>query len=96
MDINENSVDPMTIFEENQSMIAMTKNPQHHGRAKNIDIKFHCIREMVIMNKIEMKYCKSDEMVEDMLMKGIGKIQFTKLRSMIGLRNISDSSEEEC
>ena len=51
---------------------------------------------MVIMNKIEMKYCKSDEMVEDMLMKGIGKIQFTKLRSMIGLRNISDSSEEEC
>ena len=53
MDMNKNSVDPMTIFEDNQSTIAMTKNPQHHGKAKHIDIKFHYIREMVTMNKIE-------------------------------------------
>ena len=94
--MNKNSVDPMTIFEDNQSTIAMTKNPQHHGKAKHIDIKFHYIREMVTMNKIKLKYCKSDEMIADILTKGIGKIQFTKLISMIGLRNISDSSEEEC
>ena len=37
MDINENSVDPMTIFEDKQSTIAMAKNSQHHGRTK------HCI-----------------------------------------------------
>ena len=90
MDMNKNSVDPMTIFEDNQSTIAMTKNPQHHGKAKHIDIKFHYIREMVTMNKIKLKYCKGDEMIADILTKGIGKIQFTKLRSMIGLRNISD------
>ena len=29
-------------------------------------------------------------MIADILMKGIDKIQFAKLRSMIGLRNISD------
>ena len=51
--MNENSVDPITIFEDNQSLTATTKNPQHHGRAKHIDIKFHYIREMVTMNKIE-------------------------------------------
>ena len=90
MDMNKNSVDPMTIFEDNQSTIAMTKNPQHHGKVKHIDIKFHYIREMVTMNKIELKYCKSDEMIADILRKGIGKIRFAKLRSMIGLRNISD------
>ena len=73
MDMNKNSVDPMTIFEDNQSTIAMTKNPQHHGKAKHIDIKFHYIREMVTMNKIELKYCKSDEMIADILMKEIGK-----------------------
>ena len=88
--MNENSVDPMTIFEDNQSLIATTKNPQHHGRAKHINIKFHYIREMVTMNKIELKYCKSDEMIADILTKGIGKIQFAKLRSMTGLRNTSD------
>ena len=90
MDMNQNSVDPMTIFEDNQSTTAMTKIPQHHGRAKHIDIKFHYIREMITMNKIELRYCKTDKMTVDMLTKGIGKIQFAKLRSMIGLRDISD------
>ena len=88
--MNKNSVDPMTIFEDNQSMIAMIKNPQHHGKTKHIDSKFHYIREMVTMNKIELRYCKSDKMIADILTKGIGKIQFAKLRSMIRLRNISD------
>ena len=90
MDMNQNSVDPMTIFEDNQSTTAMTKIPQHHGRAEHIDIKFHYIREMITMNKIELRYCKTDKMTADMLTKGIGKIQFAKLRSMIGLRDISD------
>ena len=90
LDINENPVDPMTIFEDNQSTISMTKNPQDHDREKHINIKFHYIREMVTMNKTELKYCKSDKMMADMLTKGIGKIQFAKLRNMIGLRNISD------
>ena len=85
-----NRNDPMTIFEDNQSTIVMKKNLQHPGRAKHIDIKVHYIREMVAINKIELKYCKSDEMTADMLTKGIGKIQFAKLRTMIGLRNISD------
>ena len=71
-------------------MISMTKNPQHHGQAKHFHIKFHCISEMVTMNKIELKPCKSGEMIADILTKGIGKIQLAKLISMIGLRNISD------
>ena len=71
-------------------MISMTKNPQHHGQAKHIDIKFHYISEMATTNKIELKHCKSDEMIADILMIGIGKIQLAKLISMIGLRNISD------
>ena len=35
------------IFEDNQSAIAMTKNPQFHGHAKHIAIKYHFIREQV-------------------------------------------------
>lgn len=38
---------PTLIYEDNQSAIAMTKNPQFHGRAKHIDIKHHYIREQV-------------------------------------------------
>ena len=32
---------PSLILEDNQSAIAMAKNPQYHGRAKHIDIRHH-------------------------------------------------------
>ena len=90
MDMNEILSSPIIIFEDNQSTITMTKNNQHHGRAKHIDIKYHFIREMVTMNKIELKYCRSDEMIADILTKGMSKIQFEKLRNLIGLIDVSD------
>ena len=89
-DMHKTSVTSITIFEDKQSTIAMTKNPQFDSRAKNIEIKFHYIRELVAAGKVELDYCRSDEMIADMLTKGIGKIHFTELRSMKGLRNISD------
>ena len=36
---------PTTLMEDNQSAIAMAKNPQFHGSAKHIDIRHHFIRE---------------------------------------------------
>ena len=38
---------PVIIYEDNQSAIAMTINPQFHGRTKHIAIKYHYIREQV-------------------------------------------------
>ena len=38
---------PRTIFDDNQSAIALSKNPQHYGRAKHIDIKHPFTREQV-------------------------------------------------
>ncbi len=46
-DLNEASVKSTLIYEDNQSTICTAKNPQYHGRAKHIDIKFHYIREQV-------------------------------------------------
>ena len=37
--------DPTLIFEDDQSAIAMAKNPQFHGRAKHIDIRHYFVRE---------------------------------------------------
>ena len=38
---------PITIYEDNQSAIAMSKNPQFQGRSKHIDIKYHFVRHPV-------------------------------------------------
>ena len=46
-DLNNKPTDGMVIYEDNQSCISMTKNPQFHGRAKHVGIKYHFIREQV-------------------------------------------------
>ena len=87
---------PTVIYEDNQSTIAMSKNPQFHGRAKHIGIKFHFIREQVSSKKVELKYRQTDEMIADILTKGLGPKKFMKLREMMGIKNQTDLSEEEC
>ena len=76
------------IFEDNQSAIAMTRNPQFHGRAKHIAIKYHFIREQVSKGTIELKYCPSNQMLADMFTKGLSREQFCNLRSQAGIMEL--------
>ena len=47
---------PVIIYEDNQSAIAMTKNPQFHGRTKHIAIKYHYIRKQVNDGTVNVQY----------------------------------------
>lgn len=82
---------PTIILEDNQSSIAMAKNPQFHGRAKHIDIKHHFIREQVSAGSIELKYCPTQEMLADVLTKGLPQQQFSLLREKAGILPRTDS-----
>lgn len=87
---------PTTIMEDNQSSIAMARNPQFHGRAKHIDIRHHFIREH-IGESIELQYCPTNEMVADMLTKPLAAEHFCLLREKAGLVPLTRvMSEEEC
>ena len=70
------------LFEDNQSAICMAKKPQYHGRSKHIGIKYHYIRDQVKDGHIELKYCQTEEMIADMLTKGLYRDRFEKLRRM--------------
>ena len=63
----------------------MSKNPESHGRSKHIEIKYHFIREQVTKKNIEVKYCQTENMVVDMLTKGLGQERFEKLRMLAGI-----------
>ena len=77
--------EPTVIFEDNQSAIAMTRNPRFHGRSKHVGIKYHFVRDKVTEGAIKVKYCPTTEMIADVLTKGLPKAQFVKIREMIGL-----------
>ena len=80
----------VVIFENNQSAIAITRNPQYHGRSKHISIKYYFIRYQVNEGVIDLKYCPTQDMVADMLTKGLSKERFTKLCSMAGVVTLQD------
>lgn len=79
----------MVIYEDNQSAISLARNPQFHGRAKHIDIRHHFVRDQVANETVELKYCRTENMVADILTKGLCRTNFEKLRTMAGVVPIS-------
>ena len=80
------------IYEDNQATICMAQNPQFHGRAKHIGIKYHFVCEQVNSGTVELRYCRSGMMIADMLTKGLYRDQFVKLRLMAGVKEMPERS----
>ena len=84
-ELGSETTEPLTIYEDNQATISMTKNPQYHGRSKHVAIKYHFIREHVSDGSVQLEYCPTKDMVADMLTKGLPRVQLVKLRKMAGV-----------
>ena len=87
-ELNHPPSNPTVVYEDNQSAIAMTKNPKFHGRAKHIDIKYHFIREQVQNGRVELEYCPTEKMIADILTKGLPQDQFKRFRNMMGVQEL--------
>jgi len=60
---------PLLIRADNQSCIALARNPEFHARTKHIDIQYHFIREKVEGGEVALEYCSTKAMVADVLTK---------------------------
>ena len=76
---------PTVVYEDNQSAISLAQNAQFHGRMKHIDIRHHFVREKVSDGVVEIKYCRSDRMLADILTKGLSGTIFETLRKSAGI-----------
>ncbi|KAK3876705.1 hypothetical protein Pcinc_018517 [Petrolisthes cinctipes] len=85
VDIQIDCKGPLLLYEDNQSTIAMSKNPQFHGKTKHIDIKFHYVLEKCNENVIQLVYCPTNDMIADIFTKGLNKDKFKRLREMLGM-----------
>ena len=79
---------------DNNSAIAIAKNPVQHGRTKHINIKFHAIREAEKNGDIQLMYCRPEEQIADVLTKALLCAKFIELRSNLGVSK--KSFKEEC
>jgi hypothetical protein len=73
------------LYGDNQGAIAMTKNPQFHGRTKHIDIQHHYVRERVATGEVEWKHVPTAQQVADGLTKPLERRKFEAFRQALGL-----------
>ena len=66
-EINQLFANPIILFCDNQSAIALTKDGQYHAHTKQISTRYHFIREMVENRVIVLVYCPTTTMVADTL-----------------------------
>jgi hypothetical protein len=70
----------MMIYEDNQSVIALIKNSQFHARIKHIDIQTHFIKKKMIEEFIDLIYVSIDQMIADDLTKSLIRDKFVQFR----------------
>lgn len=74
------------IYCDNQSAIAIGKNPVQHRRTKHIQIKYHFVRESERKGDIKLEYCRSDEQLADIFTKALAGPSFDVFCEQLGLR----------
>jgi hypothetical protein len=74
-----------TLCIDNQSAISVSKNPEHHGRMKHLDLRTHWLRENVEAGVIAPKHVGTNDMIADCLTKPLQRIKHDKCRIGLGL-----------
>ena len=82
---NSNDEPPTDLFSDNQSAIALAKNPVSHARAKHIDLPHHFVREAIQDKIIWVQYIPTAEMTADSLMKAFGHEKHEKCTARLGM-----------
>jgi hypothetical protein len=77
---------PTTLFSDNQSAIALTRDHQYHARTKHIDVRYHFIRWVIEQGSLRLIYCPTDDMVADALTKALPSAKVKHFAAGLGLR----------
>jgi len=76
------------LYCDNNSAIALSKNPVFHGRSKHIRIKYHYIRHLIKEGEVVVKHCKTQNQIADIFTKALKAETFVKLKEKHGVTRV--------
>lgn len=82
-----------TIYCDNAGTKKLAENAVYHSRTKHIDVRHHFIRENVKNKVIEIKHKRTEEMLADILTKGLPYPRHQYILEKIGLNNITNITD---
>jgi hypothetical protein len=85
-DLGMSKYAPTTLLCDNQGTISLAKNPTHHAKTKHVDVQLHFIRDHVEKGMINVEYCPTDDMLADLMTKGLARERHERLLGLMGVR----------
>jgi hypothetical protein len=73
---------------DNQSTVAMTKDPIFSGRSKHIEARYFFIRELVQAGKVQAKHIPGCDNVADIFTKPLSKEDHYRLMDKLGVKQL--------
>ena len=85
LEIGEAQSSPTHLMMDNQSAMALAKNPEFHSRTKHIDVHYHFLHEKIAEEELALDYIPTGEQIADALTKGLPKQKFEVFVKGMGL-----------
>jgi hypothetical protein len=76
---------PTKIWCDNESAIALARNPEYHKRSKHIDVRYHHLRELVFNKVIDIEYVNTKEQLADFLTKPVDIESSERIKKNLGI-----------
>ena len=74
-----------TLLLDNQSAISVAKNPEHHGRMKQLDLCYYWLRDAVQEQAITPSFVPTTQQAADLLTKPLTTPKVREFCQMLGL-----------
>ncbi|GJU74008.1 putative RNA-directed DNA polymerase [Tanacetum coccineum] len=79
--------DPIEIFYDNESEVALTKEPKDHRKSKHIERKYHFVQSKVEEGHVIMKDIRSEDNLANPFTKALAKSRHDEHARSIGLKD---------
>ncbi|CAG7849267.1 Retrovirus-related Pol polyprotein from transposon TNT 1-94 Includes: RecName: Full=Protease; Includes: RecName: Full=Reverse transcriptase; Includes: RecName: Full=Endonuclease [Serendipita indica DSM 11827] len=80
------STGPSPIYLDSNSAAQVVRNPEHQSTMKQVNRRYHWIRERVAEGDIEVRRVAGSDNPADIFTKPLNRIKFLEFRSMLGLQ----------
>lgn len=81
----EGKTGPIEVWCDSQSAIDLSKNQVFHERTKHIDIRMHCIRDIIAQGEVEVRKVAGANNPADMLTKVVPCSKFTHCLNLMNI-----------
>ncbi|GMF21560.1 unnamed protein product [Phytophthora fragariaefolia] len=82
----------MQVWCDSKSAISTVKNPGNHKATKHVQVRYLFARDLVEEGRLDIHYCPTDDMAADILTKALPPTQFSKLRELIGVKDLKTTT----